>query len=203
MKLTRFSFLVSLISCCNFSSTISLTDNLTSSSAPTGSTTHEKLKTTSQSKSSPSTISTEKSTTVSSTTYTTSQETITNTSSTATTTQELDECELRGACEEEGDFLAIGECQNCYCRCAQLQWTKQCCSLDPPSVFDPNAWPNPNTCDTCDHIESLGKCNCTWVSSTTPMSTTSQSRGSSKQILSSPLNLILFFILSIFQLKLM
>ena len=198
MKFTRFSFLVLLVSCCNFSSTFSLSDNLTSSSAPTGSPTQEKLISSSKSITSPSTISTEKSTTVSSTTYTSSQETVTNTSSTATTTKELDECELRGACEVEGDFLAIGECQNCYCQCAQLQWTKQCCTMDPPSAFDPDAWPNPNNCDTCDHIESLGKCTCSWVNRT---STTVVN--SSRQILSSPLNIILFFIMPIFQLKLM
>ena len=192
MKFTRFSLLVSLISCCQFSSTICLTDNLTSSAAPTGSTKQETLTSTSQTSINPSsTISSEISTTVSSTTYTTSQETVTNTSSTATTTKELDECEIRGACEVEGTFLAIGECQNCYCQCAQLQWTKNCCPMDPPSAFDPDAWPNPDNCDTCSHMESLGKCTCSWVS------------GSSRQVSSKPFNSVLFFILPIFLLKLL
>ena len=78
------------------------------------------------------------------------------TSSTFTTTQSPDECKLKGHCDTIGSFLSLGDCLNCYCQCAyntstSAQWTKNCCN--PGEVWNPNAWPNPDSCDNPKQME--------------------------------------------------
>ena len=79
------------------------------------------------------------------------------TSSTLPSTRYPDECQLKGHCNMTIDsFLSLGDCLNCYCQCAfntstSAQWTKNCCN--PGEVWNPNARPNPNTCDLLERIE--------------------------------------------------
>ena len=100
-----------------------------------------------------SSASTSNSTTLTSTTVTLSTATYDTTA--VTSTHQLDECEMKGSCNSLSDFLPLGKCENCYCRCSAnsittMQWIKLCC---PPNlVFNPEATPNPNACDTKDHI---------------------------------------------------
>ena len=79
------------------------------------------------------------------------------TSSTLPSTQSPDECQLKGHCNMTiNTFLSLGDCVNCYCQCAwntstSAQWTKNCCN--PGEVWNPNAWPNPNSCDIPEKME--------------------------------------------------
>ena len=79
------------------------------------------------------------------------------TSSTLPSTQSPDECQLKGHCNMTiNSFLSLGDCLNCYCQCAwntstSAQWTKNCCN--PGEVWNPNAWPNPNSCDIPEKME--------------------------------------------------
>ena len=208
-----FLFLVGLMFCGNFSCSVSPTEKshsfnnlIDTSSAETvtsASTSDSTLRTASSTGRTTTKMSSEESTTVQpslsttvidSTTDETSRGTVSESPSTSTTSEAPDECELKGACKVDGDFLALGECENCYCRCAYnssttLEWKKLCCDTDPPSVFDPYAWPNPNSCDTCEHMEIvLGKCT----------NDGNYCSGSNKQNSSFTGNTILFFIIAKF-----
>ena len=85
---------------------------------------------------------------------TVSLSTTTYATTTLTSTHQPDECELEGACNSTSEFfLPLGVCEHCYCQCSPYlnstyQWTKQCCPEN--QVWNPNAYPNPNSCDTKD-----------------------------------------------------
>ena len=65
---------------------------------------------------------------------------------TSMSTSEPTRCQLIGHCNTTGSFLPLGDCENCYCYCGPGNiWDQLCCS--PGLVFNPNAWPNPNSCD--------------------------------------------------------
>ena len=176
-----FPIFVGFIFCGNFSCSVSLkeklhsfnnlTDTSSAETVPFAPTSYSTLRTTSNTDRKTTRMSSEESATdqpslrneqTESGTEETPQETVSESSSTSATSDAPDECEAKGACEL-GTFIALGECENCYCQCAPtslntFQWKKFCCATVPPSVFDPNASPNPNACDTCEHMELLGKC---------------------------------------------
>ena len=168
--------MVAFMFCGNFSYTVSVIEKshsfinlIDTSSAETvtfDSTSETTLRTTTSADRTTTKMSSEESTTdqtslstktTDSATDETSRETVSESSSTSVTSEAPDECKSKGACEVVGAFSALGECENCYCQCAYItsaipEWTKMCCQTDPPSVFDQNSWPNPNTCDTCEHM---------------------------------------------------
>ena len=62
------------------------------------------------------------------------------------TTVKPNGCEAIGTCDTAIDtFHTLGACENCYCQCAQNLWVQQCCPGG--QVWNPDAWPNPNSCD--------------------------------------------------------
>jgi len=202
-----FLFLVGFMFCTNFSFSVCLIEkshifnNLIDTSSAeivtSASTFKSTLRTTTSADRTTTTISSEESTAVQPTLSTkttdsatdeTSHETVSESSSTSGTSEAPDECQSKGACEVVGDFLALGECENCYCICAYItsqdvpEWTKKCCPEDTP-IFDPDAQPNPNVCNTCENMEIKGKCTCS---------------GSNKQNFSFAWKEILFFTIAKF-----
>ena len=80
---------------------------------------------------------------------------VTNSSTVTTSTSKPDRCELKGECNITGSFLSLGTCENCYCFCnPALRWSELCCP--PGLIWNPNAWPNPNSCDDPDNIPDCG-----------------------------------------------
>ena len=158
----NFVLIIGLLLCINCSPSVTSTVNETTTDYSTVSSSQQSI-TSTPTKSTPSLTSTVKSTTVDSSTASSTHAPTTTTATISTSSHVPDECELQGACEL-GEFLPLGECENCYCQCAAnssttYQWKKYCCPSD--GIWNPNAWPNPNSCDTCENMEN---CSCSGTS---------------------------------------